>query len=249
MAAAAKTTYTGSGIKAVFDEPVIKQNVRLPGGVTLPKGQVLGQITSLTQQNEVQTITITGTPTGGTFVLSFAGQVTAAIAYNAAAAAVQAALEALSTIGTGNVVCAGGALPGTAVTATFQGKCAAIDQPMMTSISSLTGGTNPAIAITETTKGQTGGMQFGAYNDGLSDGTNIAKAILEYACVTDTFGNITVGGGDYGETSKGAPAFFSGCFYTAELTGIDAAGVADLGRMIVGTTADLANAKSILRIG
>jgi hypothetical protein len=69
--------------------------------------------------SEVQTITITGTPTGGTFTLTFAGATTSAIAYNASAATVQTALEALSTIGSGNVLCAGGALPGAAVTATF----------------------------------------------------------------------------------------------------------------------------------
>ena len=45
--------------------------------------------------NEVQTISITGSPTGGTFTLSFAGQTTAPIAYNASAATVVAALQAL----------------------------------------------------------------------------------------------------------------------------------------------------------
>src|SRR3954465_8763162 len=48
--------------------------------------------------NEVQTITVTGTPTGGTFTLTYSTQTTAAIAYNATAAAVQTALEALSNI-------------------------------------------------------------------------------------------------------------------------------------------------------
>jgi hypothetical protein len=38
--------------------------------------------------NEVQTVTITGTPTGGTFTLTSTGATTAAIAYNAAASAV-----------------------------------------------------------------------------------------------------------------------------------------------------------------
>jgi hypothetical protein len=45
--------------------------------------------------NEVQRITITGTPTGGTFTLTFQGNTTAPIAYNASAATVVAALEAL----------------------------------------------------------------------------------------------------------------------------------------------------------
>ncbi len=41
---------------------------------------------------------------GGTFTLSFAGQTTSAISYNATAAAVQSALEALSNIAAGDVV-------------------------------------------------------------------------------------------------------------------------------------------------
>lgn len=55
---------------------------------------------------EVQTITITGKPTGGTFTLSFEGSQTAPIAYNANAAAVQSALTALGSIGAGNVTVA-----------------------------------------------------------------------------------------------------------------------------------------------
>lgn len=104
-------------------------------------------------QNEVQTITITGTPTGGTFTLTYSGQTTSSIAYNAAASDVQAALEALSNIAVGDVVCAGGTLPGTAVTVTFEGALANTDVSLMTSSSSLTGGTSPTITITETKKG------------------------------------------------------------------------------------------------
>jgi hypothetical protein len=102
---------------------------------------------------DVQTIAVTGTPTGGTFALAFKGAITAPIAYNAAAAAVQTALQALSTIGAGNVTCTGGALPGTAVICTFAGALATGLQPLMTySIGGLTGGA-PAMTITHTTPG------------------------------------------------------------------------------------------------
>lgn len=60
-------------------------------------------------QNEQVTVTLVGSPTGGTFTLTFGGQTTSAIAYNAAASAVQTALEALSTIGNGNVIVTGSA--------------------------------------------------------------------------------------------------------------------------------------------
>lgn len=103
--------------------------------------------------NEVQTVTITGTPTGGTFTLTFAGETTAAIAYNANAAAVQAALVALGNVNSGDIVVTGGALPGTAVTLTFGGQYAGTNVPALTATSSLTGGTSPAITVATTTAG------------------------------------------------------------------------------------------------
>lgn len=129
-----------SSAQAFSSEPVT--------GVSLPAGT-----------NEVQTVTITGTPTGGTFTLTYGGQTTAPIAYNATAAAVQSALEALSSIGAGNVATGGGPLPDTAVTVTFQGALGATDVALMTaSGAALTGGTTPAVAVTETTPGVSNGI-------------------------------------------------------------------------------------------
>ena len=59
-------------------------------------------------RNEVQKIEI-GEANKGTFTLSFGGQTTSAIAYDATAATVEDALEALSSIGSGNVVVTGNA--------------------------------------------------------------------------------------------------------------------------------------------
>lgn len=106
--------------------------------------------------SEVQTITITGTPTGGTFRLRLGalGLRTTAIAYNADAAAVQTALNALAGIGANGTVCAGGPLPGTPITVTFSGRNAASDVPTLTvQAAALTGGTNPAVAVAVTTPG------------------------------------------------------------------------------------------------
>ena len=69
--------------------------------------------------NEQQTVTVTGTPTGGTFTLTYAGATTAAIPFGATSAQVVTALEALPNIGAGNVTGSGGALPGTPVVITF----------------------------------------------------------------------------------------------------------------------------------
>src|SRR5947208_1612589 len=74
--------------------------------------------------NDVQTISETGPPTVGTFTVTLDSYTSAAIAYNANAAAVQTALVAMPNIGSGNVVCSGGPLPGTPVVVTFQGALA-----------------------------------------------------------------------------------------------------------------------------
>ncbi|MFK0288239.1 hypothetical protein ACIQVL_48380 [Streptomyces sp. NPDC090499] len=105
--------------------------------------------------DEVQSVAITGTPTGGTFTLTFSGQTTAGIAYNAAASAVQSALEALSNVAPGDVTCTGGPLPGSAVSVSFAGGAYdGTDVPLMTANSaSLTGGTTPTVTVTTTTPG------------------------------------------------------------------------------------------------
>ncbi len=105
---------------------------------------------------EVQTLIVTGSPTGGTFRLRLgAGGVrTSAIVYNAAASAVQAALEALPAIGSGGVVCTGGPLGSGAVTVTFAGKNAAKNVETLTlAANALTGGASPTVAIVVTTAG------------------------------------------------------------------------------------------------
>jgi hypothetical protein len=116
-------------------------------GVLLASAAALGGV------NEQQTVTITGTPTGGTFTLTYAGATTATIAYNAAASAVQTALEALPNIGVGNVAVTGGPGPGTPYVLTFQNQLARQNVAQLTAAHAFTGGTTPAIAVTTTTPG------------------------------------------------------------------------------------------------
>ncbi|MFE9812408.1 hypothetical protein [Streptomyces sp. NPDC005548] len=114
----------------------------------------LNQTVPAAGTDEVQSIAITGTPTGGTYTLTFSGQTTAAIVYNATASAVQSALEALSNIAPGDIVCAGGPHPGTPITVTFSGGAYdGANVAQMTATASFTGGTSPAIAVTTTTPG------------------------------------------------------------------------------------------------
>jgi hypothetical protein len=109
--------------------------------------------------NEVQTVTITGTPTGGNITLTFRGATTGNIAFNATADAVETALEALSTIGDGDVRVTGGPGPGTAWIVTFVNDLGHQNVPAMTaSGAGLTGGTTPAVTVGQTTAGSSVGF-------------------------------------------------------------------------------------------
>ena len=126
----------------------------LTGATGEPYAPVVPVLRVAALASDVQTLSITGTPTGGTFTLAFGGQTTAAIPYNATAAQVQAALVALSSIGAGNVVCTGGPLPGTNVVITFTGTLAFQPQTKIAAgTNGLTGGTTPAPAVAHTTTG------------------------------------------------------------------------------------------------
>lgn len=155
--------------------------------ITLPDGSLVaagaqflryGQVLCKMGTAEVQTVTITGTPTGGTFTLTLPtvgldlAQTTAAIAFNATAAAVQAALNLLPRLlSAGGVAVTGGALPGAAVTITFPAVMG--NAPQLTSTNSLTGGASPAIAHATTTAGLAGNGKFGPYDPAATDGRQL----------------------------------------------------------------------------
>jgi hypothetical protein len=111
-------------------------------------------LASLGGVNEVQSLVATG-GTAGTFTLTFIGQTTAPIAFDATAAEVQAALEALSNVNPGDIVAAGGPLPATPVTLTFGGQYAGQDVPALVVADSVTDGdavittTTPGVAASE----------------------------------------------------------------------------------------------------
>lgn len=81
--------------------------------------------------NEVQTVSFSPAPTAGSYTLTFYGQTTGALDWNDPAATIQAALEALSTIGAGNISVSGEADAGEIVL-TFQGTLAAMNVPQST---------------------------------------------------------------------------------------------------------------------
>jgi len=71
--------------------------------------QVDGYPWSASTASEVQTASPDQSPNDGAYTLTYKGQTTAAIAYNASPATIQAALEALSTVNSGDITVGGGA--------------------------------------------------------------------------------------------------------------------------------------------
>jgi predicted phage gp36 major capsid-like protein len=128
----------------------------------------------------VQSVGITGTPTGGTFTLSFNGAVTAPIAYNANAAAVQAALQALGSIRAGKATVTGGPGPGTAWVVTLDPSL-----PSATLVGSgagLTGGASPAVTVNVTTAAvQAGGVDL------AQDVVNMGRQLVKNGFALDGF--------------------------------------------------------------
>lgn len=217
--------------------------VRLPGGITYAKGQILSEI-QIAARNEVHTLTL-GTATGGTYALLFPdGQITGAIAFDANAAAIQAALQAV--LGTGSVVVTG---TGPFVL-TFSGteyKNRELSLPQI--VSAVTGGTAPTIAQTTTGSAAAVGC-FAAYSTGGASGRGTARAILEMGVKTDMRGCIRDQHGSTDEIT--AMAWITGEFLATDaagnllLPGLDATNAAQLGAIVSG--AAFSTAGAILRM-
>jgi len=108
--------------------------------------------------NEKQTITITGTPTGGSYTVTFDGVTSGPIAYNATAAQTAAAVQSVvDVVFPGALITAtGGPGPGTPVVVTFGGTLSGMDVAQMTATGNFTGGSTPAVAATTSTPGVVG---------------------------------------------------------------------------------------------
>lgn len=80
--------------------------------------------TLTTATNETQTLSPAGSPASGTWIYNLDGQASVAIDFDATDAEIEAALEAMPNIGTGNVSCTGGPIHTTNVTIEFIGDLA-----------------------------------------------------------------------------------------------------------------------------
>lgn len=123
--------------------------------------------------SEVQRITPSGTIDGGTFTLTYDGQATAAIDWDATAAEVAAALVALSNLSAGQVVGSGGPLPGAFVAITFAGTLAGLPVTELVVDDSNLTGAGATLTVTTTTAGVRGtyrGVQGGGLVQDITGG-------------------------------------------------------------------------------
>ena len=163
-----------------------------PVGMTAPTPAEIASFNEGVFGAEKQTVTITGTPTSGTFTLTYKAQTTSAIQYNATAANVQSALTALSTIGANGVTVSGGPGPGTPYVVTFN---KLTDPPQMTATGTFTGGSTPAVAVTTTTAGWTN-LGHTSREDlpepGFDGGDTETRGTWQNAAVKEVITDVTV---------------------------------------------------------
>jgi hypothetical protein len=143
----------------------------------------------------VQTLTIGGTPTGGTFQLEFGGQITGDISWSATDATlvsnIDTALEALSNIGAGDVTVADSTLTngiGNA-TITFGANLKNLNVPLIQVEENALTGTDTTIAVTATTPGVTATARIAAANATLFDAVNGEKYVNNGASLAPVWVN------------------------------------------------------------
>lgn len=252
-------TTSGGAYTITFQNALGKQNViALVLGVGSLTGDSGSAITTGTAgsgtTNEVQTVYASGTVSGGTFTITYAGQTTSAIAFDATPATVQTALEALSNVLVGDVVVTGTA--GVLYKLAWGGSLAGTDVAAVTiGNGSITGGGSYLVATASAGAAGSNGT-YKACLSSSTDGSQTAKAILEFDAATDSSGNITLGtasgGGDKGQTALGntVSVFVSGTFNTQDLQQTAGAGqlteaaAASLGRIVEGSVT-----LGLLRVG
>jgi hypothetical protein len=136
--------------------------------------------------NEVNTLTIDAT--GGTYTVTINGQTTAGVAYNANAATLQTALEALSNVAPGDVAVTGGPGATSPYTLTWGGALANTNVTITASGAGLTGGAQTAIVATT----QQGGVadiavapilagQVDVYMDSTGAGIGTTKLLTDFS--------------------------------------------------------------------
>ena len=179
--------------------------------------------------NERQVLTRVHTASGGTFRITFDGQQTGTIAWNASAATVETALEALSNLAPADVAVSGSA--GGPWTVDFAGVYAGLDVPLMTiDAASLTGGDTGAneiqrLSLSGTTSPSTFKLRrTDTLAETASMTTPVSAATVDTQ-VTALGYSVTCTGGDLaqgGSTISGA--ITNDGYYADDLSGFDSSG-------------------------
>lgn len=205
--------------------------VRWGPNLTVLKGTLVGRKTSdnlmypyssVPSVPEIQVLTPGGTISGGTWTVTGTrggiSSTTTALAYNASAATIQAALEALANVGVGKVVVTGGPISTGSVTLTWQ---VAEDVPQVTVGTGSLTGSSPTLTPSTTQAGTT-----------AVTGIEAALAVNMYSLKTDANSLVFYGGTTTPSTDNVAnntsPVWTSGVFDPTKLVGLDTAARRDL---------------------
>ena len=239
--------YSGNKVEPLYPESGGSRAFRFAPNQVIEAGRVLGQI-SAASAAEIQTLNFGGTVSGGTFTLSITGIdggtfTTDALDYNISNADLKTAIEALleSAGYAGATVTIGGGECPTDATVTFGGTMLYNNMPLMVATSSLTGDA-PTLTVDATQGGNLLGLWVPYDDDGTDDGRRVARAIAQYDFRTDNTGRVVFGASgsppENGVYHLTAPTWTKGRFKTSELIGLDANGIADLGRLESGTVSN-----------
>lgn len=180
----------GFTVSGTLDVSAFDPNTHYPNGF-IKSGEPLAQLANglwVPYALDSESASIAVDATGGTFTITIEGAATAAIAFNATAAAVQAALELTPGVGPGDLVVTGG--PGSAGGATpyvitWQGRYAGQDAPAVTTgAGSLTGGAGTAVVTTTAGGGESpvGEGTGGGYLFSTVKVPNTANTAIDVGC-------------------------------------------------------------------
>jgi hypothetical protein len=149
----------GDNSKAYYNLPALATNrqAAAPGQAFAADPDITASdatnAAKLLSVNEVQTLTKSGTISGGTWTLTTLGVTTANIAWDATAAQVKAAID--TAIPGNSITVAGGPIATTAFTVTYGGGLYGDVSPIVVNVASLTG-TTPGITVATTVPGVSG---------------------------------------------------------------------------------------------
>lgn len=177
----------GTGASFVLNGPQAQASQKETPGLTGYLGRVDIQLTRADTVS-VQTVTITGVPTGATFLLAYASAQTSALAFNVSAADMQTALRLLPGLSAVTVIKAGWTY-----TITFTGVTGAA-QYLVADGSALTGGTLPNVTVSIARIGTTVAanveLAIQADVNGRPSGVDLAVATVSAAAIPTTAGTV-----------------------------------------------------------